>query len=136
MLRRKDALQVALVLLLAAGAYGASVLSRQGQTLSGLVNIYANGALYASVPLGEARQVRVEQADGHVNIVQIDEKGAVMVYSSCKNQLCIQQGEVTVDNWTRRSMGRSILCLPNRVQVELALSLSQEEWVDLDAPDV
>ncbi len=136
MLRRKDALLVALVLLLAAGAYGASVLSRQGQTLSGLVNIYANGALYASVPLGEARQVRVEQADGHVNIVQIDEKGAVMVYSSCKNQLCIQQGEVTVDNWTRRSMGRSILCLPNRVQVELALSLSQEEWVDLDAPDV
>jgi len=136
MLRRKDALLIALVLLLAAGAYGASVLSRQGQTLSGLVNIYANGALYASVPLGEARQVRVEQADGHVNVVQIDEKGAVMVYSSCKNQLCIQQGEVTVDNWTRRSMGRSIICLPNRVQVELALSLSQEEWVDLDAPDV
>jgi len=136
MLRRKDALLIALVLLLAAGAYGVSVLSRQGQTLSGLVNIYANGALYASVPLGEARQVRVEQADGHVNVVQIDEKGAVMVYSSCKNQLCIQQGEVTVDNWTRRSMGRSIICLPNRVQVELALSLSQEEWVDLDAPDV
>ena len=135
MIRGKDALIICLALLVAAAAYGGMVWARGGQTLSGMVEIRVNGELFAAVPLGETRDVVIEQENGEINTVSIG-GGVRMSQSSCKNQLCLHQGEVTPTNWTGRALGRSIVCLPNRVLVELALEDSARRVVEGDLPDV
>lgn len=134
--RRKDLLMIGALLLLAAVIYGVTLLTRDGQTLSGEVQISAGGEIYQTVPLGRKQEIRVEQADGLVNVIAIDGDRVYMAFSSCKNQLCVQQGEVTLDNWTQRAMGRSIICLPNHVVVELALEADHPSLEDYDAPDI
>lgn len=76
---------------------------------------------YLRVPLSQPQTVTIEQADGSVNVVEITARGAVMKSSTCHNQLCVHMGEVTVDNWEFRPNGAFIICLPNRVSVELAV---------------
>lgn len=78
------------------------------------------------IPLNESRQVTVRQEDGKVNVIQIDENAAHMFSSTCKNQECVHQGTVTLDNRDSRALYNMIICLPNKVLLEL---LTTEEAV-------
>jgi len=133
--RKRDLLLIAVVLFVAAIAYGAMLFGRSRQTLSDSVDIWVGNALYQSVKLAP-QTIAVEQENGERNVVEINEKGARIVESTCKNQLCVRQGEVTVENWFRRSLGRSVICLPNRVIVELAILDAEQMQRELDLPDV
>ena len=128
-LRKKDALIVLAALALAAAALLTALWGRGGAADS--VRIYVDGALYAEMPLDEDGEIRVEQADGSVNVVAVEDGAAFMAYSSCKNQLCVQQGRVSAGDWALRALGRQIVCLPNRVTVELCAGT-----VDPNTPDV
>lgn len=136
MIRKKDLYLIVALLLVAAVGYGVMMLTRTGQTLSGAVEIYAGGELYATARLDAPQDIRVAQADGAVNVITIAQGGVHMSFSSCKNQLCLHQGELTADNWTRRAMGRSIVCLPNSVLVELALDDGHPSLEMEDLPDI
>lgn len=136
MFRRKDVLLIAAILLLALVLYGVTALSRNRQEVSGMVEIRVGGDLYETVPLSEDREIHIEQPGGEDNLVMIENGAVRMGYSSCANQLCVQQSEVTADNWARRSLGRSIICLPNQVLVELALSEDHPSMQDPTAPDI
>ena len=127
--RKKDALIVLAALALAAAALLTAIWGRGGATDS--VRIYVDGALYAEMPLNEDGEIRVEQADGSVNVVAVEDGAAFMAYSSCKNQLCVQQGRVSAGGWALRALGRQIICLPNRVTVEMCAGT-----IDPNAPDV
>ena len=85
------------------------------------VIITVNGREYTRVPLSAPRTVTVSQSDGSVNVIEVTAEGAVMLSSTCKNQLCVHMGQVTRDNWEFRPNGAFIICLPNRVSVELAV---------------
>lgn len=87
-----------------------------------MVIITVDGKEYARVPLSRPRTVTIEQEDGSVNVVEVSDHGVVMQRSTCGNQLCVQMGEVTVDNWEFRPNQQFIICLPNRVSVELAVT--------------
>jgi len=86
------------------------------------VIISVDGKEYARVPLSKPRTVTVTQEDGSVNVVEVSDHGAMMAHSTCDNQLCVKMGEVTVDNWEYRPNQQFIICLPNRVSVELAVT--------------
>lgn len=86
-----------------------------------LVVITLDGKEYARVLLSRPGTVTIEQPDGAVNVVEISDHGAVMLSSTCDNQLCVHMGEVTVDNWEYRPNQAFIICLPNRVSVELVV---------------
>jgi len=136
MFQKRDALLIAAILCAAALAYGIMVLTRSQQTLSNSVDVWVGNVLYQTVKLGKPQIITVEQANGERNVIEISEKGARMAESSCKNQLCVLQGEVTADNWLRRSLGRKVICLPNRVMVELAVEDADQIQRELDLPDV
>lgn len=136
MFRKKDTLVIIILLCLGAVIYGAARLFQENRAPSGLVEISAGGAPHSTVPLAEAREVRVEQAGGHVNIVEIKDGGVRMAYSTCQNQQCVEQGVVTEENWRSRALGRLIICLPNQVQVELALEDALQTLLEEDLPDV
>lgn len=90
-------------------------------TASGEIVVTVDGEEYARVPLGKQQTLTVTQPDGSVNVIEVTERGAVMASSSCHNQLCVQMGEVTLDNWETRANQQYIICLPNRVSIELVV---------------
>ena len=92
------------------------------------VIISVDGKEYARVPLSKPRTVTVTQEDGSVNVVEVSDHGAVMAHSTCDNQLCVGEGTVTLDNKDTRILGGYIICLPNKVTLEL---YSAEEMAEL-----
>lgn len=117
--KKKDLLLILIVLLLAAGLFAARYLNAKDTLATGYVRILADGKEYARLPLGKVQSFTVLQPDGSENVVRITENGFYMESANCHNQLCIGQGEVTTENYPLRSLGTHVLCLPNRVDVEL-----------------
>ena len=109
---------VGLALLVAAGALVFASVSG-GKDGADTVCVYVDGTLYAKKPLAQDGEIRVEQEDGSVNVIVIRDGSVHMAYSSCENQLCVQQGSVSAKNRFFRALGSQIVCLPNRVMIEL-----------------
>jgi len=54
-----------------------------------------------------------------VNVVALTPNGAYMHSSTCENQDCVNQGQVTLENKATRVLSNLVLCLPNEVVIEL-----------------
>ena len=95
-----------------------------GQTKA-VLRIQVGGETLPDLPLTEDGVYMVSQPEKEaVNVIHTTATGAVMHSSTCDNQNCVEQGEVTLDNRDWRVMGNLIVCLPNQVLLEL---LSAEE---------
>lgn len=121
-MNRKNLLVIAAVAMAAVLLLIVSLANRPGTAGESMVIISVDGKEYKRIPLSEPQIVTIEQADGSVNVIEVTEQGAVMRSSTCDNQLCVGMGEVTVDNWQYRANQQFIICLPNRVSVELAVT--------------
>ena len=120
---KKNALVIALIAAAALILLAVVMLGRPSMppVEEDMVIITVDGKEYARVPLSAPRTVTVDQGNGCVNVVEVSDHGAVMHSSTCDNQLCVRMGEVTVDNWAFRPNQQFIICLPNRVSIELAV---------------
>ena len=94
---KKDLLIIGGALLLCAVAYLLFGALKGGDR----VKIYVGDELYKEISLSEDQTVIIEQQD-------------------CKNVICIENGTVTPENAGSRALGNWIICLPNKVSVELA----------------
>ena len=120
---KKNLLVIGIIVLLTAVLLTVAILTRPMTAVEeDMVIITIGGKEYARVPLSKPQTVTVTQDNGCVNVVEVSDHGAVMVSSTCDNQLCVERGEVTVDNWEFRPNQQFIICLPNRVSVELAVT--------------
>ena len=119
--RKRNMLIIAGVFALAAVLFAVSALMPKTQSATGEseILITVDGREWGRYPLSQPQTVVVEQADGSRNEIVITGEGAYMHASTCDNQLCVQMGEVTLDNWETRPNQTFIICLPNRVTVEL-----------------
>ncbi len=117
-MKKKDWLIIGGVLLLAAVVFLVSQLINP-KSSGATVTVYVGGEVYARVSANEYQTITIDQGDGKVNVVVIDETGVRMKSSTCKNQLCVHHapidpnniGEIEFDNW--------IICMPNGVSVEV-----------------
>ncbi len=117
-MKKKDVLLISGVLLLALLAFLASRLLMP-QSTGARVTVYVGGAVYAEVAADDYQTITIDQGNGKVNVIVIDEHGVHMESSTCKNQICVHHGvidpqqanELLLDNW--------IVCLPNGVSVEV-----------------
>lgn len=135
-MKKRDLLLVVAVVLAASAMLLVTKLANTGKQANGTINVYVNGAFHTSAPLVNGKTLTIEQADGSRNVLRMTENGFFMEYSTCHNQLCVEQGTVDADNWNMRSLGTHIICLPNRVDAELALTDEEKQQVDINAPDV
>ena len=70
--------------------------------------IKIDGEVYAKADLNQDRDIEIYDGDGElVNIVRIKGKKASIVYAACPDKRCMRQ------------TGPFIVCLPNRVTVEI-----------------
>lgn len=118
-MKKRDWLIISGVLLLALLAFAASRLLAPNAS-GATVTIRVGGKEYAKVGANDYQTITIDQGDGKVNVVVIDESGVRMESSTCKNQICVRHGvvdpqkadELLLDNW--------IVCLPNGVTVEVS----------------
>ena len=116
--KKKDGFIIGAVLLLALLTFFASRLMTPKST-GATVTVYVGGAVYEKVDANDYQIITIDQGDGKVNVVVIDESGVYMQSSTCKNQICVHHGvidpakadELLLDHW--------IVCLPNGVSVEV-----------------
>ena len=134
-MKKRDLLLVLSTVLIAVGLLVVMMIGNGGKTAKGQMKVYVDGKLYDTVTIVNGRNYEVKQQDGSVNVIRMTESGFYMLSSTCYNQLCIEQGEANADNWNKRSLGTHVLCLPNRVDVELVLT-DEKAVIDPDAPDV
>lgn len=84
------------------------------------VRVYVGEELYEEASLYMDKTIVIEQDDGCRNEICINNGRVYMGFSTCENQNCVDQGEMTPDNIASRALSNWIICLPNRVTVELA----------------
>lgn len=127
---------VILIMIISAAVFlAAGAVSRTGKTSAGRVRVLVDGKTYSEQPLRAGESIRISQPDGNENVIMMTVNGFYMQFATCRNQDCIHQGMVTEDNYMFRVLGTSIICIPNRVEVQLILSDDPEKPV-MDVPDV
>ena len=104
---------ILLIIILAVGI-PLSVLSLTAGTAGDKVQISADGEVYGIYPLDEDGEIEVTE-DGHTNHITIKDGQVSMSYSTCLNQVCVDTGAISETK-------DSIVCLPNRVVVEIISS--------------
>lgn len=94
--------------------------------------ITADGHAWEPIPLEGEGEYTVTREDGSVNVVHMGKDGVWMAASTCKNQDCVRQGEVTRENRSHRLLGNQIICLPNKVIVQLCTRTELDAMLTLD----
>ena len=116
--KKRDWIIVGGVLLLALLAFAASRLLTP-KTPGATVTVFVGGKQYRQVRADDYQTITIDQGDGKVNVVVIDERGIRMESSTCKNQICVHHGDIDPDNADKLLLDNWIVCLPNGVTVEV-----------------
>lgn len=120
-MKKRDLILIAGVLILALALFGIISIRSGGTAQAGeaTVSIYVHDELYASVPISAYQSITVDQGDGKVNVITIDETGVYMKSSTCKNQICVDTGVIDPAHLDDLLLENWIVCLPNGVSVEV-----------------
>ncbi|MCD7843297.1 MAG: NusG domain II-containing protein [Clostridiales bacterium] len=113
--KRYDLLLLAALVLVGLGLTAFVLLSRMNSASCGLtVTIRQDNEVVATLPLDEDATYAVQGEDGGTtNLVVIEDSTVYMEEADCPDQLCVKQGKI-------RYAGDSLICLPNRVVVEIS----------------
>ena len=117
-MKKKDWLIIGGVLLLAAVAFLVSQMTNP-KSSGAAVTVYVGGEVYARVLANDYQTITIDQGDGKVNVVVIDERGVRMESSTCKNQICVHHATIDPNNADQLLLDNWIVCLPNGVTVEV-----------------
>lgn len=119
-MKKRDIIIIAVFLLVAVtGLIAVKVFMPTGNIT--YADIYVNDSLYEAVPLNEDSVITIDQGDGKVNHVEVKNGSIFMADSTCADHLCVDQGSMSPENYEKRPMLNWIICLPNRVTVELRI---------------
>lgn len=93
---------------------------KQTEEVAGYVILTVNGRQYGDpIAMDRDKIITIKQDDGKVNKVHITPEKVYMESSTCENQDCVQQGEITLDNYKTRILSTFVICLPNNVSIEM-----------------
>jgi len=110
-MKKNDIYLIAAAVLLAAAAW-ILVNGIQQKDAGGEVVVHKDGEVFYTGPLSADITITVEGEEGSINVVLIKDGKAIMKEASCPDQLCVHTRPAEKD-------GQSIICLPNRVSVEV-----------------
>ena len=91
----------------------------QTEKVRGHVVLTVAGRQYGDpITMDRDKIITLKQEDGKINKVHITPEKVFMESSTCDNQDCVMQGEITVDNYKTRVLTTYVICLPNDVSIE------------------
>lgn len=118
MIKKADVI-LALALILVGLAMSWSFSS--GQSRGSELVITRAGKIFGTYPLAGDRTIEVKQ-DPHINKITIKDGAVSMSFSDCHGQDCVNQHAIS-------KTGESIVCLPNKVVLEIKGNESQYDSV-------
>lgn len=102
---------IAIILVLAiAAAVGLSFMPRGEEGQQTIIQIYQDGQLVQELSLDTDRTM--ELTGEYTNTVEVRDGKVAIIASDCPGEDCVHSG------WISR-IGRSIVCLPNRVEIRI-----------------
>ena len=84
------------------------------------VEVYQDGQLVETLPLSESRELEIH--GDYTNTITIQEGKAAVTHSNCPGTDCVNSG------WISTS-GRSIVCLPNSLEIRVVGADSDVDFV-------
>lgn len=113
-LRKKDWILILVILLVAGLAFLLhEVIGGKG---AGVVTIKVDGVLEGTYQLSEDQEIPI---NGGTNILEIKDGKADMIEADCPDKLCVNQKAISLNH-------ESIICLPNKVVVEVVSAEESE----------
>lgn len=91
-----------------------------------VATITVDGQVYKTVELTKEEQIIEIKTDHGVNVLKVHDYGIEMMEADCPDQVCLSFGFIDKHN-------QSIVCLPNKVLVELEGSSGGENQDEVDA---
>jgi hypothetical protein len=76
------------------------------------VSVSVDGVEQIAFSLDEDLEYEIDGYNGGTNLLMIKNGSAFLLNASCPDHLCVKMGKI-------RNVGQSIICLPNRVVIEI-----------------
>ncbi len=112
-MKKNDLILIAAILVLALVSIAGIRIWQKNNTKNGAVAVVTvDGVRYGAYPLTEDITERIDLADGTYNILVIEDGYADVTEASCPDQICVKHNRI-------RYSGESIVCLPNKLIVEV-----------------
>ena len=119
-MNKNDLIVIISILLLAAAAYiGISTYRRHATADNPQVVVTVDGEEYGRYPLSEDLQTEIRFEDGSFNRLVIENGKAKISEASCPDQICVNHFRIQYS-------GETIVCLPNKVVVEIVGGLKSD----------
>lgn len=106
-------------------SFGVSHLVQRQMTGGDLrLEIYMDGQLYRTISLPEAsaEEIKVFNANGRYNVVEIEKGRARVKEADCPNQLCVRTGWIS-------QPGHLAVCVPNKFNIVIKGKSSQVDTI-------
>lgn len=92
----------------------------RGNTDAAVAQIYQNGKLVMTLPLDQPRELPI--TGGYCNTITVRDGKIAITDSDCPGQDCVHSG------WLD-SPGRSLVCLPNALEIRVVAEQSDVDFV-------
>lgn len=113
-----DALAIVLVVLLAAGVFLAFLPGRSQEAAQ--AEIYLNGERIETLLLSQDRELTIN--DQYSNTITVADGRIAITASDCPGEDCVHSGWIS-------SSGRSIVCLPNGLEIRVIAQTGDVDFV-------
>ncbi|MGN1141204.1 MAG: NusG domain II-containing protein [Oliverpabstia sp.] len=119
MMKKRDWIAAAVIL---AAALIFALIGRLNADPAQALRITVNGETYGMYDITEDQEIRINDT----NICQIEDGKVRMIWADCPDQICVHTAEISKD-------GGSIICLPNRIVLEIVSDIPEDldEKVDV-----
>ncbi len=107
--QKGDWIAIVLVMLLAIGV-GLLFLPSSGETEDSVVQIYQDGQLLRELPLTAEETIAI--TGKYENTLVIREGSVSITHSTCPGEDCVHSGSIS-------KAGRSLVCLPNALEIRI-----------------
>lgn len=111
-MKKNDVILAVGLMVLALAAFAGISLYSVRTTKEAEAVVYLDGKEQGRYPLGQEQVIKIPAGDGGYNILEIREGEADITEASCPDKICVDQRPV-------KHQGESLVCLPNRVVVEV-----------------
>ena len=122
-MKKKDIIIIAAMLLAALALYLISQVSLGTEASTVVVTI--DGKEVLRRPLAMEKTYDIEQDDGSLNVIAVEDGAVYMKEANCRDGLCIRQGKM-------KNGAKTIVCLPHKVVVQLTGDAPVSDNSDLD----
>ena len=112
-MKKNDIILMAVILAAALlAALGIRFLQKSNTDGEALAVVYIDGDRYGAYALSEDRIERIDLGNGSYNVLTISGGYAMVSEASCPDQICVHHNHI-------RYSGETIVCLPNKLVVEV-----------------